>query len=76
MKCHLERIDAIKGLARFYIVAVVPTLFGSWSVVREWGRIGQGGTIREKEFIVAEDAIHAARACIDRKQRRGYARLS
>ena len=72
MRVHLTRIDPAAGMARFYTVLVVPTLLGDWAVVREWGRIGQGGTVRD-EAHASEDA---ARASADRlirgKLRRGY----
>jgi predicted DNA-binding WGR domain protein len=43
---HLIRIDPEKNMARFYKLDVQPNLFGQWSIVREWGRIGRAGTIR------------------------------
>ena len=42
----MERTDAERRMARSYAVTVTPTLFGEWSVLREWGRIGQAGTVR------------------------------
>jgi predicted DNA-binding WGR domain protein len=36
----LERRDASVNIARFYVLAIEPTLFGDTAVVREWGRIG------------------------------------
>jgi predicted DNA-binding WGR domain protein len=36
----LERRDASINIARFYVLAIEPTLFGDTAVVREWGRIG------------------------------------
>ena len=34
---HLRRIDPTRNMARFYAMAVQPTLFGEWSLQREWG---------------------------------------
>ncbi|MGH6712318.1 MAG: WGR domain-containing protein [Bradyrhizobium sp.] len=31
-------------MARFYKLDVQPDMFGQWSLVREWGPIGHGGT--------------------------------
>jgi len=73
MRVYLEKIDAPARLARFYIVAVVPTLFGGWAVVREWGRIGQGGTLREEAFIPKAEAMLQANEHVIRKRRGGYA---
>ena len=46
----LERRVAARNQQRFYTIRVVKTLFGSWAMVREWGRIGQPGTVRETWF--------------------------
>jgi len=39
----LTRIDAPSNARRFYRMEIVPGLFGDWSLIREWGRIGQSG---------------------------------
>jgi hypothetical protein len=36
----LTRIDPTRNISRFYIVEVMPSLFGDWTVMREWGRRG------------------------------------
>ncbi|MCU7861786.1 MAG: WGR domain-containing protein [Candidatus Thiodiazotropha sp. (ex Lucinoma kastoroae)] len=46
---------------RFYSVHVEPTLFGEWSVVHEWGRIGQPGQLRMKVFPDEHTALCAGR---------------
>lgn len=72
MKMYLERIRPDQGMARFYSVAVTPTLFGQWAVIREWGRIGQGGTVREEILPSQLQADVAAAMVIATKRRRGY----
>ena len=72
MKVYLERIDHAAGMARFYAVMVTPTLLGEWAVVHEWGRIGQGGTVRDSAFPSESKAWHAAAEIIRGKVRRGY----
>ena len=42
----LTRINDRRNMARFYKLDVQPTLFGEWSFIREWGRIGRAGTVR------------------------------
>jgi predicted DNA-binding WGR domain protein len=68
----LFRVDPELNMARFYKLDVQPTLFGEWAVVREWGRIGRGGTVRSDAY----DTIGAAEKARDRqweiKSRRGY----
>lgn len=60
---------------RFYYVAVWPDLFGGFSLVREWGRIGQPGTLRLDPYPDASGAEAAFRRLLHRKRTRGY-RLS
>jgi WGR domain len=43
----LRRTDAEKNMARFYRLDVQPNLFGSWSFIPEWGRIGRLGQARQ-----------------------------
>ena len=57
---------------RFYAITVTRTLFDDWAVIREWGRIGQPGTVRETWFETESAAIEAGVAVRQRKERRGY----
>ena len=43
---YLERREPARNRQRFYAITVTRTRFGSWAMVREWGRIGQPGTVR------------------------------
>jgi len=56
----LYRIDAARNMSRFYRLDLQPDLFGAWCLMREWGRIGQPGQVRQVPY--------PTRA----KQRRGY----
>ena len=53
---HLERREPARNIQRFYAITVTRTLFGSWAMVREWGRIGQRGTVRETWFETESEA--------------------
>ena len=58
---------------RWYVIAWGPTLFGSWAVVRTWGRLGTDWTRRQvDEFDTPQEAAAEARAQIERRERRGY----
>lgn len=72
MRAYLERVDSECRMARFYAVSVHPTLLGEWAVIREWGRIGQGGTVRQTVHTREADAQRAAWDTVAGKQRRGY----
>ena len=69
---HLTRIDPARNMARFYMLALQPTLFGGVSVIRNWGRIGTKGRAKIETY----DDGHAAGRTCDRlehtKRRRGY----
>ena len=73
MYLRLEKINPARNLWRWYVLSVQPTLFGEWTLDREWGRIGEGSgqtasTIfaSEREAPTASDVLKAA------KTRRGY----
>jgi predicted DNA-binding WGR domain protein len=36
----LTRSDPAKNMHRFYALHLAPRLFGEWSLITEWGRIG------------------------------------
>ena len=46
MQSYLEKHDPARNQARFYNLLLLPNLFGEWTLYREWGRIGQGGKVR------------------------------
>ncbi|WP_198647112.1 WGR domain-containing protein [Pannonibacter carbonis] len=59
-------------MARFYRLDVQPDLFGQWSLVREWGRIGSGGQVRVTPYPSESRALAAQEALAIQKERRGY----
>ncbi|MCB1780686.1 MAG: WGR domain-containing protein [Candidatus Competibacteraceae bacterium] len=69
---RLERREPACNVMRFYTITVTRTLFGGWAVVREWGRIGQPGTVRETWFETEAAASEAGAKVRERKKRRGY----
>jgi len=68
----LERRVAARNQQRFYTIRVVKTRFGAWAMVREWGRIGPPGTVRETWFDTESAAIEAGAQLRQRKEKRGY----
>jgi predicted DNA-binding WGR domain protein len=68
----LTRIDSRCNIARFYKLDVQPTLFGEWSLVREWGRIGRGGTVRVEAHPSRGKADQALISKWAQRQARGY----
>jgi predicted DNA-binding WGR domain protein len=68
----LTRIDPARKLQRFWLANVTPTMFGEWSLLREWGRIGSPGTVQSRTFEREDDARRAEQQGIRRRARRGY----
>jgi predicted DNA-binding WGR domain protein len=68
---YLTRTDPARNVNRFYIVAVTPTLFGEWAVLREWGRRGSPGTLR-LDSRRREEAQSAEQRTIKRRLQHGY----
>ncbi len=69
---YLTRVDASQNMARYYRMTVQPTLFGEWSVVREWGRLGRGGQVRVVPYPSDSEAADAMTTIEQQKVRRGY----
>ncbi len=72
MQTYLEKRLPEQRMARFYRMAVMPNLFGEWTLYREWGRIGQGGQIRTDWFADENQAVAALVTLEVAKRRRGY----
>jgi predicted DNA-binding WGR domain protein len=68
----LHRSDPAKNLHRYYRLYVQPTLFGEWSFVREWGRIGSAGQLRTVPFPTPAEAMAALERQRRAKERQGY----
>lgn len=72
MACTLTRINPEKNEYRFYNLHIAPTLFGDWSLVREWGRIGRGGTLKLDTYPTENEACEKLEALKVQKLKRGY----
>lgn len=68
----LTRIDAGKNMQRFYKLDIQPDLFGGWSLIREWGRLGRAGQVRIQNFPTRGTADLAMVGHYSRKARKGY----
>ena len=67
---NLVRID--ENVRRFYKLDVQPSLFGGWSLVREWGRIGRAGRVRVEFYQTRGVADQALIEKWAEKRKRGY----
>lgn len=59
-------------MARFYRLDIQPDLFGEWRLVREWGRIGQAGQVRQAIYPSQTEARTALERLYRVKEKRGY----
>lgn len=70
---HLRCIDPAKNKRRFYALQLQRTLFGQWTVVREWGRIGGPVGQRLEQWFDDPAAAHAVMGELEKSKRpRGY----
>ena len=69
---RLFRVEPEKRSWRFYAASVQPTLFGTFLLVREWGRIGSPGRVQTDEHASQEEAEAALLKLQTAKVRRGY----
>jgi|688.fasta_scaffold121491_2 predicted DNA-binding WGR domain protein len=73
MTCvYLQREDLDNNIRRFYNIHVTQTLFGDWAIVKEWGRIGSPGTVREEWFDSEEIALSRLKSLLQYRANRGY----
>ena len=69
---YLERHDAARNIARYYCLTVERNLFGEWSLMREWGRIGRAGRTHADLYDTHEAAQLALNVKLQEKCRREY----
>lgn len=72
MQTYLEKRQPANNVVRFYRMSVMPNLFGEWTLLREWGRIGQGGQVRMDWFSDEGQAVAALVTLETSKRQRGY----
>lgn len=68
----LDRHDPSCNMARFYVLAIEPNLFGSTTLIREWGRIGRRGQRRVEIHDNWTKAAESLEGWLRRKRKRGY----
>ncbi len=68
----LAKIDTTSNNAHFYRMEIMRGLFGDWSLIREWGRIGQHGQMRIDWFDDEAEAKDARFALQMQKAKKGY----
>lgn len=69
---HLTKLEPKTNMFRFYRMEVVRGLFGDWSLMREWGRIGSAGQLRTDWFDTEAEAKNARFELHMQKAKRSY----
>lgn len=70
--CHRVSQDANAARMHYYRVDVTDNLFGEYTVIREWGRVGSRGRNVNAWFANLREAILVADQCYRRATARGY----
>lgn len=69
---YIERVDPERNMARFYLLTIEPTLFGTPRLVRRWGRIGTSGQAKVHHFGREEEAVSLFLELLRKRRARGY----
>ncbi len=69
---YIERTDASKNMARYYVLEISATLFGDICLTRSWGRIGKRGQSKVHHFSREKEAVDFFLGLMRRKRARGY----
>jgi predicted DNA-binding WGR domain protein len=72
---RLQKRDPKRNQYRYYLLHVQPNLFGAWSLIREWGRIGHPGQVKIDLCGSREEASAVFDKKLRQKQRRGYGQI-
>ena len=72
MKAYLQRLNPSNGRLAYYDIQIQRDLFGHWSVIREWGRAGSPGTVRQVAFETHEGATTSMTSWLNQLTAKGY----
>lgn len=69
---RLIKIDPTRNMKRFYELDIQPNLFGGFSVIRMWGRIGTKGQVKIELHDEKTMAQYSFKKLQSTKLNRGY----
>ncbi|MDE1465507.1 WGR domain-containing protein [Spartinivicinus poritis] len=67
---HLKLSD--EKSHKFYTLLIQKDLFGKWSLLRQWGKIGTNGQVQIDTFDSYEEARAVQEKLVKEKRRKGY----
>ena len=68
----VRRSEPLQNINRYYSMSVQPNLFGGYSLVRSWGRIGISCRTRVDLVSTQSEAEDCLLRLLRQKKRRGY----
>ncbi|MDO8845341.1 WGR domain-containing protein [Methylicorpusculum sp.] len=71
-QAYLVRHNDLENMHRYYTMTISPGIFGDWSLVRQWGRIGHPGMVKKDWFPSPEQALDAGAKIEEAKRKKGY----
>lgn len=75
MEYHLKSIDQDKNRYRFYSIVIQPDLFGKFSLIRRWGRIGTKGRSITTIFESFDQVNKEVNRLLQTRARHGYVKV-
>ncbi|MBF0144061.1 MAG: WGR domain-containing protein [Magnetococcales bacterium] len=72
MKAYLQRLKPGSDGVWYYSIQIQRDLLGDWQVLREWGRSGSPGTLRQVSYETHAEAVEALLSLRRELQRKGY----
>lgn len=72
---HFRKVQALCNMRRFYTVSLQPTLFGEWSLIRRWGRVGTRGRSLLNTYESEVRARIALDQAVGKRRKRGYVEM-
>ncbi|MBF0188570.1 MAG: WGR domain-containing protein [Magnetococcales bacterium] len=72
MKLYLQRNSPQGTGMLYYSIQIQRDLLGRWQVIREWGRLGSPGTLRQTPHDDMDKAVAQLSALKDQLMEKGY----
>lgn len=72
MKAYLQRLNPETEMIWYYSLQIQRDLLGRWQVIREWGRSGSPGTLRQVPFDTHGEAVSSMTDLMDQLVEKGY----
>lgn len=72
MRIFMQTAQPSEEVGQFYQLILQEDLLGGWTVIRQWGKLGQRGRFRQEYFDDLESAQQALSAYRERQSELGF----